>query len=456
MMDGVPGATPRAGWAQGLRLVGPDEPQTRCKLCFQGVRADLGELFEYVVDPASEVYCAHFFCLLFSAGLEQTGQDDEGIQGFLLPDILREWRRGQRLKCVHCDRKYATLGCRDKTCRKTFHLPCARDHGDGLQFCDDFASFCREHRPRQQGQFPAEGSEEAVCGVCLEIMNQPANCLWGPCCQGWYHQDCIQRLANTAGYFFKCPLCNNKDAFVREMQLFGIFVPEQDAAWEMEEDAFESLLERHAPCDAPNCACPDGRDHDEDDTPWETILCRCCGAKAIHLECAQKVPLPVGSSERHTWTCSDCRAVLRARPPSYTNHYRRVRNESHVASNQLSGLLTRVRFQVSGSLSSPQLSVRHANLELSINNVPESSESEPGILSSSNGSVHPRDEDPVISLSPPKKIQMLKPVVLTRKSPQKRSKKARPAGRSRKITQTSDKEKSVRQTSILQFCVSSK
>lgn len=440
----------------GLRLVLQEEPETRCKLCFRGVQANLGELFEYVVDPLTEVYCAHFFCLLFSAGLEQTGQDHEGIQGFLLPHILREWRRGQRLKCVYCDRNYATLGCRDKTCRKTFHLPCAREHGDGLQFCDDFASFCREHRPRQKGQFPAEGSDEAVCGVCLEVMSQPDECLWGPCCQGWYHLDCIQRLANTAGYFFKCPLCNNKDVFVREMQLFGVFVPEQDAAWEMEEDAFQSLLERHAPCDASGCQCPDGRDHDEDDTPWEIILCRCCGAKGIHLECANKVPFPSGSQERHSWTCLDCRAVLRARPPSYTNHYRRVRNVSDASSNHLSGLLSQVRFNVSGSLSSPHLSVRHANLQLSINNVLEVSNGEPHFPPSANVPDHPKDEEPGISFISPIKAPMLKPVGLTRKSPKKRSKKARLACQSRKVKQSADTAKSVRQTSILQFCVRSK
>ena len=52
------------------------------------------------------------------------------------------------------------------------------------------------------------------------------------------------RLACTAGYFFKCPLCNCKDGFEEEMKKFGVFVPEQDASWETEPSAYSGLLER--------------------------------------------------------------------------------------------------------------------------------------------------------------------------------------------------------------------
>ena len=48
-----------------------------------------------------EAGTAHYFCLLFSSGLEQRGGEGEGIRGFLAPDIRRELRRGQRLKCRH-------------------------------------------------------------------------------------------------------------------------------------------------------------------------------------------------------------------------------------------------------------------------------------------------------------------------------------------------------------------
>ena len=41
-------------------------------------------------------------------------------------------------------------------------------------------------------------------------------------------------MAHSAGYFFKCPMCNNKETFEAEMKLFGVYIPEQDASWERE------------------------------------------------------------------------------------------------------------------------------------------------------------------------------------------------------------------------------
>ena len=58
------------------------------------------------VDRETEVYCAHYFCLLFSSGLEQNGEDEEEMKGFLAADVLKEWRRGQRLKCFSCTKKW--------------------------------------------------------------------------------------------------------------------------------------------------------------------------------------------------------------------------------------------------------------------------------------------------------------------------------------------------------------
>ena len=87
----------------------------------------LGPLYEFG-------YCvAHLYCLMFSAGLNQNGSDDEvsvshklyshqkhnfqGINGFLAKDIVKEWRRGSRLLCIYCKGKYATLGCVGKQCK---------------------------------------------------------------------------------------------------------------------------------------------------------------------------------------------------------------------------------------------------------------------------------------------------------------------------------------------------
>ncbi len=78
-------------------------------------------------------------------------------------------------------------------------------------------------------------------------------------------------MASNAGYFFKCPMCNNKDDFAQEMSKFGVFIPEQDAAWEREGNTYEEIYERHGTCNAEECQCPGGRQFDEDYTIWEIV-----------------------------------------------------------------------------------------------------------------------------------------------------------------------------------------
>ena len=51
-------------------------------------------------------YSAHYFCLLFASSMEQSGEDEEGIKGFLPHDIWKELRRGARLKCQYCEKNY--------------------------------------------------------------------------------------------------------------------------------------------------------------------------------------------------------------------------------------------------------------------------------------------------------------------------------------------------------------
>ena len=52
-------------------------------------------------------------------------------------------------------------------------------------------------------------------------------------------------------FTFRCPLCNDERRFGKEMQMYGIYVPERDAAWEMDGSAGAGLDgERRVPCDA--------------------------------------------------------------------------------------------------------------------------------------------------------------------------------------------------------------
>ena len=107
-----------------------------------------------------------------------------------------------------------------------------------------------------------------------------------------------------------------------------------------ESTAFDDLLERYGHCDAEECLCPDGRTEDVDYTPWEVILCRCCGAQGIHLRCGN---LP-SNVEHPKWTCSSCKKVLSLLPPTFLNHYSRVAKETNTVDEKSSDILTNATF----------------------------------------------------------------------------------------------------------------
>jgi len=174
-----------------------------------------------------------------------------------------------------------------------------------------FRSYCVAHRPIQTispDVLMEVKDTAATCAICCEDV-EPRNSLstlWAPCCKknAWFHRDCVQKLALSAGYFFKCPLCNNKKAFRETMSHFGIYIPEQDASWELEPDAFRELLHRHNSCDAKPCVCPQGKSHVMVGTRWELVLCRYCGAQGIHVGCGK---LKWSNPE---WECDNCTLML--------------------------------------------------------------------------------------------------------------------------------------------------
>lgn len=158
-------------------------------------------------------------------------------------------------------------------------MSCAIRNGGLFRFHEDHPSYCHEHRPQQC--LPLNYFEKP-CGICLkevDVTGGATKWLHATCCGGLFHFSCVDRLAQSSGYFFKCPLCNSVDRFNTEMKMFGIYVPEQDAAWEMDSTAFENLLQRHGTCDASVCACPGSRETDDVDTIWEILLCSLCGSE---------------------------------------------------------------------------------------------------------------------------------------------------------------------------------
>ncbi|KAM7376450.1 hypothetical protein PAMP_006183 [Pampus punctatissimus] len=152
------------------------------------------------------------------------------------------------LTCYGCKKKGACVGCNVRSCRKMIHFPCGRKQ----KFISQFT-----------GLFPSDFSLPQSCSICLDSIDPilSYSILKCPSCHNsWFHRDCVQRQAHSAGlFFFRCTLCNNKENFQEEMLRMGIFIPERDASWELEANAFSELLEVYRRCDASICLCDNGR-----------------------------------------------------------------------------------------------------------------------------------------------------------------------------------------------------
>ncbi|KAM9341595.1 G2/M phase-specific E3 ubiquitin-protein ligase [Symphorus nematophorus] len=246
----------------------------------------------------------HYFCLLTSCGVYQRGEENEGVFGFLVDDIKQEIRRSSRLTCSCCKKKGACVGCYVRSCRKMVHFPCGRKQKFISQFTGLFPSFCSDHGPSQSLCVGSDLSLPQTCSICLDSI-EPVLCysiLKCPSCHAsWFHRDCVQRQAHSAGlFFFRCTLCNNKESFQEEMLRMGIYIPERDASWELEANAYSELLVVYKRCDALTCLCTDGRAHSAKSGWFEVIRCRLCGSGGTHRKCSG---LKLDTSD---WACSDC------------------------------------------------------------------------------------------------------------------------------------------------------
>jgi len=263
----------------------------------------------------------HYFCILLSSRAVQKGSDKEGIWGFLYKDIKAELKRASREVCVYCKNTGATISCCGTRCRKVFHLPCGLQNGSMHQYFKSFKSFCNQHRITQAVDLDElRNNNNAQCSICKEeIQPYPSQTnLWAPCCKrnAWFHRDCIQDLALSAGYFFKCPLCNNVDTFKGRMLTLGIYIPSskdsylkksnhRDASWETVPNAYAELLERHNSCNVEKCMCPypEKRRYQLESGSWEIILCNTCGSNGTHKLCSS-------IKFDQTWICSSCKTIV--------------------------------------------------------------------------------------------------------------------------------------------------
>ncbi|XP_076983153.1 G2/M phase-specific E3 ubiquitin-protein ligase isoform X1 [Tamandua tetradactyla] len=249
----------------------------------------------------------HYYCLLMSSGIWQRGKEEEGVYGFLIEDIRKEVNRASKLKCCICRKTGASIGCVAPRCKRSYHFPCGLQRECIFQFTGNFASFCWNHRPAQI--ITSNNYRDSLpCTICLEFIEPipTYSILRSPCCKNaWFHRDCLQVQAINAGvFFFRCTVCNNSDIFQKEMLRMGIHIPEKDASWELEENAYQELLQHHERCDVRRCRCKEGREYNEPDSKWEIKRCQCCGSSGTHLACSSL------RSWEQNWECLECRGIV--------------------------------------------------------------------------------------------------------------------------------------------------
>uniref|UniRef100_A0A3P9JFU0 PHD-type domain-containing protein n=1 Tax=Oryzias latipes TaxID=8090 RepID=A0A3P9JFU0_ORYLA len=99
---------------------------------------------------------AHQNCLLYSSGIFcKNSPEFDDLFGFAVHDVLEEVQRGQRLKCPHCRKRGATAGCEIKKCKKSFHYPCAVEHGAKVvedQVDGKYGIYCPSHSELVNGE----------------------------------------------------------------------------------------------------------------------------------------------------------------------------------------------------------------------------------------------------------------------------------------------------------------
>eukprot|EP00076_Gallus_gallus_P044911 XP_025010449.1 PHD finger protein 7-like [Gallus gallus] len=199
----------------------------------------------------------HEFCAMFANDLCEHVEAGRMAQ-FSRKDLIRTVRQAEQTLCFVCGKTGATITCAALGCDRSFHLPCASEGQCVTLYIGKFRSLC----------WTRGDSRSYSTMVC-------------PSCQhAWFHRACIQEQAMRAGiYCFQCPLCRDRDWFLRDMVTMGIRIPFRKPTWE-DNNAYASLRIRHDRCDASSCLYPRGRERAEREGPWQLLLCSSCAAQA--------------------------------------------------------------------------------------------------------------------------------------------------------------------------------
>ncbi|KAL0304987.1 UNVERIFIED_CONTAM: BRCA1-associated RING domain protein 1 [Sesamum angustifolium] len=98
--------------------------------------------------------------------------------GETIKNLEAELVRSSKLKCSSCGLKGAALGCFAKSCRRSYHVPCALEIPECRWDCDDFLMLCPIHKTIK---FPSEKSSSRKrhsgekCSLSSQIASERLN-----------------------------------------------------------------------------------------------------------------------------------------------------------------------------------------------------------------------------------------------------------------------------------------
>ncbi|KAL0963476.1 hypothetical protein UPYG_G00306910 [Umbra pygmaea] len=105
---------------------------------------------------------AHQNCLLYSSGIFcACSPENDDLFGFSVEDVLMEYKRGRLLNCHKCKKKGATVGCEVKSCRKSYHYPCAIQV-EALIVEAEYIVYCPKHKPDSSGERAAASGKSST------------------------------------------------------------------------------------------------------------------------------------------------------------------------------------------------------------------------------------------------------------------------------------------------------
>ncbi|KAH8396331.1 hypothetical protein KR222_008545 [Zaprionus bogoriensis] len=282
----------------------------KCYICTKTSTQDADDVVLYGDWMIKQDVTVHYFCLLLSTNLLQRGGDSSGILGFLLRDIRAEATAAQRRICVFCKQSGASVVCHK--CKVVFHMPCGLENRCVSHFCHQFPSYCESCAPLDdyRRELLAQPPRNVTCDICMQAIPvfTLANITYGDCCRkGFAHRTCMRRHALSSGYYLRCPWCRDKK-FHDTIKLQSVYVPDRDATWERQPNAYRELHEKLLRCDAAECICPKGRSYNRN--TWSIQLCILCAATGTHFKCrVGALRLPNAGAEQPDFKCSFCTEV---------------------------------------------------------------------------------------------------------------------------------------------------